>query len=84
MSIMMFLQFFVWGAWFTTLGLCLNTNGMGSIIGDAYSTAPIAAMIAPLFLGLVADRLFPSQLVMGVLMLIGYECRNYLYSSSKT
>ena len=71
MSIMMFLQFFVWGAWFTTLGLCLNSNGMGPIIGDAYSTAPIAAIIAPLFLGLIADRLFPSQLVMGVLMLIG-------------
>jgi nucleoside transporter len=71
MSIMMFLQFFVWGAWFTTLGLCLNVNEMGSIIGDAYSTAPVAAIIAPLFLGLIADRFFPSQLVMGVLMLIG-------------
>ena len=71
MSIMMFLQFFVWGAWFTTLGLCLNVNGMGAIIGDAYGTAPIAAIIAPLFLGLIADRFFPSQWVMGVLMLIG-------------
>ena len=71
MSIMMFLQFFVWGAWFTTLGLCLNVNGMGSIIGNAYGTAPIAAIIAPLFLGLIADRFFPSQIVMGVLMLLG-------------
>ena len=65
MSIMMFLQFFVWGAWFTTLGLCLNVNGMGAIIGDAYGTAPIAAIIAPLFL-VIADRFFPSQWVMGV------------------
>ena len=71
MSVMMFLQCFVWGAWFTTLGLCLNVNGMGTIIGSAYGTAPIAAIIAPLFLGLVADRFFPSQWVMGVLMLLG-------------
>ena len=71
MSIMMFLQFFVWGAWFTTLGLCLATNNMADIIGGAYSTAPIAAIIAPLFLGLIADRFFPSQIVMGVLLLIG-------------
>lgn len=71
LSLMMFLQFFIWGAWFTTLGLCLNVNGMGSIIGDAYGTAPIAAIIAPLFLGLIADRFFQSQVVMGVLMLVG-------------
>ena len=71
MSIMMFLQFFVWGAWFTTLGLCLGTNGMADIIGGAYSTAPIAAIFAPLFLGLIADRFFPSQIVMGVLLLLG-------------
>lgn len=71
MSVMMFLQFFVWGAWFTTLGLCLKVNGMGAIIGDAYSTAPIAAILAPLFLGLIADRFFPSQFVMGVLLLLG-------------
>ncbi len=68
---MMFLQFFVWGAWFVTLGACLDGNGLKSIIGAAYGTAPIAAIIAPLFLGLVADRLFPSEKVMGVLLLIG-------------
>ncbi len=68
---MMFLQFFTWGAWFATLGLCLGANGLGDFIGNAYGAAPIAAMVAPLFLGLIADRFFPSQVVMGVLLCIG-------------
>jgi len=68
---MMFLQFFVWGAWFATLWQCLGENDFKDIIGAAYGRAPIAAIIAPLFLGLIADRFFPSQIVMGVLMLIG-------------
>jgi len=68
---MMFLQFFTWGAWFVTLGYAMGNNGLGDFIGGAFESAPIAAIIAPLFLGLVADRLFPSEKVMGVLMLIG-------------
>lgn len=71
LSVMMFLQFFVWGAWFATLSLILGSNALGDIIAGSYGTAPIAAMIAPLFLGVIADRLFPSQIVMGVLFLIG-------------
>ncbi len=71
MSIMMFLQFFVWGAWFTTLGACLAGNGLGDIIGGAYGTAPLAAIFAPLFLAIVADRFFASEKVMGVLFLVG-------------
>lgn len=72
LSLMMFIQFFVWGSWFMTLGPCLGANGFGdAIAGGAYGSAPIAAMIAPLFLGLIADRFFPSEKVMGVLMLIG-------------
>jgi MFS family permease len=71
LSIMMFLQFFTWGAWFATLGLCLGSNGLLDFAGGAYGTAPLGAMIAPLFLGLIADRFFPSQKVMGVLFLIG-------------
>lgn len=71
LSLMMFLQFFTWGAWFVTLFLILGGNGMADIIGDSYASAPIAAMIAPLFLGLVADRFFPSERVMGVLLLLG-------------
>lgn len=70
-SVMMFLQFFVWGAWFATLAAALDTAGLGDIIGDAYASAPIAAILSPLFLGLIADRVFPSEKVMGVLMLVG-------------
>ncbi len=68
---MMFLQFFTWGAWFATLGQCLGEAGLSDIIGDAYQSAPIAAILAPLLLGLIADRFFPSQIVMSVLFLAG-------------
>ena len=70
-SLMMFLQFFVWGSWFVTLFLILGKHGLASIIGDSYGTAPIAAIVAPLFLGLVADRFFSSERVMAVLFLLG-------------
>ena len=71
LSIMMFLQFFLWGSWFATLGQCLGSNDFGSIIGGAYGTSPLGAIFAPLFLGLIADRFFPSEKVMGVLFLLG-------------
>lgn len=71
LSLMMFLQFFTWGAWFVTLFLCLGTAELSDFTPRAYQSAPIAAIIAPLFLGLIADRLFPSQIVQGVLMLLG-------------
>mgnify|MGYP005842412997 CR=1 FL=1 len=71
LSVMMFLQFFVWGAWFATLGQCLIENGLGDFGGGAYESAPYGAIFAPLFLGLIADRFFPSQIVMGVLFLLG-------------
>ena len=68
---MMFLQFFIWGSWFVTLALAMGNNGLAGFIGGAYESAPIAAIISPLFLGLIADRLFSSERVMGVLMLLG-------------
>lgn len=71
LSVMMFLQFFAWGSWFATLALAMGNNDLAAFIGGAYESAPIAAIVAPLFLGLVADRLFSSERVMGVLMLIG-------------
>jgi nucleoside transporter len=71
LSVMMFLQFFAWGSWFATLALAMGSNGLADFIGGAYESAPIAAIVAPLFLGLVADRLFSSERVMGVLMLLG-------------
>ncbi|MEZ6095552.1 MAG: MFS transporter [Pirellulaceae bacterium] len=71
LSLMMFLQFFTWGTWFATLGAAMDTAKLGPFIAGAYITAPIAAIIAPLFLGLIADRFFSSERVFGVLMLIG-------------
>ena len=71
LSIMMFLQFFAWGAWFVTLALAMGTHDLGAFIGGAFESAPIAAIFAPLFLGLIADRLFPSDKVMAVLLIIG-------------
>lgn len=71
LSAMMFLQFFAWGSWFATLSAAMDTHLLGAFIGGAYEAAPIAAIFAPLFLGLIADRFFPSEKVMGTLMLIG-------------
>src|SRR6266852_9911857 len=72
LSLMMFLQFFVWGAWFVTLGTHLGNIGFsGSQIGYAYLMNNIAAIISPFFVGMVADRYFASQKVMGVLYLLG-------------
>ena len=68
---MMFLQFFTWGAWFATLGQALGANGFVDVIGSAYNAAPLGAIIAPLFLGVIADRFFPSQVVFAVLFLLG-------------
>jgi len=80
LKIMMFLQFFVWGAWFATLGQCLSGNGLSASEGGAYGSAPIAAILAPLFLGLIADRFFPSQLVMGLLFLLSGLFMYFAYS----
>jgi len=71
LSAMMFLQLFVWGTWFTTLGLALSENNMSDVIGGAYAAVPIAAIIAPLFMGLISDRFFNCEKTMGVLHLIG-------------
>jgi len=71
LSIMMFLQFFAWGAWFATLGLAMENGNLKDFVGGGYGAAPLAAIFAPLFLGLIADRFFSSEKVFGVLMLIG-------------
>lgn len=71
LSVMMFLQFFAWGSWFATLALAMGSNDLAKFIGGAYGSAPLAAIFAPLFLGLIADRLFASEKVMGGLMLVG-------------
>jgi len=72
LSLMMFLEFFVWGAWFVTLGTYLGQIGFsGSEIGYAFLMNNIAAIISPFFVGMIADRFFASQKVMGILHLLG-------------
>ena len=79
LGVMMFLEFFVWGAWAVPMGKYLATvfsegrtkPAVDMIIGQAYGTSSIAAIIAPLFVGLVADRFLPGQIVLGVLHLVG-------------
>ena len=72
LSVMMFVQYAIWGAWAPTLGNYMSTPevDMGELINWAYSLGPITAIIAPFFLGMVADRFFDSEKVLGVLCLI--------------
>ena len=71
LSIMMFLQFFVWGAWFVTVGNYMLKADMGDAIGWAYSVGPIAAILSPFLLGMVADRFFAAERVLGGLHIVG-------------
>src|SRR5712664_4001670 len=68
---MMFLQFFVWGAWYTSIAVYMTNHGMEKLTHWPYTVNPIAAIVAPFFLGLVADRYFATQKVLGVLHLLG-------------
>ncbi len=68
---MMFIQFFIWGAWYITVGTYMKLHGMADGVKWAYTVCPIAAIISPFFLGMVADRFFATEKVMGVLHVIG-------------
>lgn len=72
LCVMMFLQFFVWGSWYVTAGTFVKPMGWDqSTTGWIYSAGPIAAMITPVFLGLIADRFFASQRVLAVMHALG-------------
>ncbi|UYZ61658.1 nucleoside permease [Hymenobacter weizhouensis] len=73
LSVMMFLEFFIWGAWFVTLGTYLlkTLQTTGTQVGAAFLTQSIGAIVAPFIIGLIADRFFSAQKILGVLHLAG-------------
>lgn len=70
---MMFLQYYIWGSWYVTMGTFMTKflNSTGIQIGAAYSALAIATMISPFFIGMIADRFFAAQRLMGVLHILG-------------
>lgn len=84
LSSMMFLNFFVWGAWFVTLGTFLsnNLNATGAQSGSVFSTQSWGAIIAPFIIGLIADRYINAEKILGVLHLIGAVLMYQMYKSA--
>ena len=66
LSLMMFMEFFIWGSWSVTLGIVMTKYDLSDLIGDAFSS-----IISPFILGMLVDRFFPSEKVVAVLHLIG-------------
>ncbi|PKP44713.1 MAG: MFS transporter [Bacteroidetes bacterium HGW-Bacteroidetes-13] len=73
LSLMMFLEFFIWGGWFVTLGTFLNANlnATGAESAMAFSTQSWGAIIAPFIIGLIADRYFNAEKILGILHIFG-------------
>jgi len=84
LSAMMFLEFFIWGAWFVTLGTFLGNNlkATGSETGAVFSTQSWGAIIAPFIVGLIADRYFNAERILGVLHIIGAVLMYQMYNAT--
>ena len=85
LSAMMFVQFFVWGAWYVTAPNYLGTIGFtGNDLGWTYAVGPIAGMISPFFVGMIADRFFAAQRVLGVMHILGGVIMFYATTMMRT
>lgn len=84
LSLMMFLQFFIWGGWFVTMGsyLAANLHASGAQSALAYSTQSWGAIIAPFIVGLVADRYFNAERLLGAIHLAGAALLFGLFSAA--
>jgi nucleoside transporter len=84
LSVMMFLEFFIWGAWFVTLGTFLGNNlkASGSETAAVFSTQSWGAIIAPFIIGLIADRYFNAEKILGILHLAGAFLMYQMYQSA--
>jgi nucleoside transporter len=73
LSVMMLLEYFIWGSWYVTMATYMSTflASSGFQIGAAYSALAIATMISPFFVGMIADRFFAAQKIMGILHFVG-------------
>lgn len=80
LSVLMFFEYFTWGAWYVTMGTYLFANFKADAIqvGSSYANLSIAAIISPFFVGLIADRFFAAQKVLGVLHLLGAATLYYI------
>ena len=71
LSAMMFLEFFTWGAWYTVIAVYMSSHGMGDLTHWPFTVNPVAAIMAPFFVGFIADRYFATEKVLGILHIAG-------------